>query len=162
MKFISYTLAAALSISTTSPVCAQTILELIKTRPDEFSTFIAAIDATGWSLDYGPITVFAPTNEAFAKLPAGILDDLLLPENNDQLTNILGYHIVPGEVYDLEDGDVLPTFNGATVKVYSSINGVKINDANVIDGVIIASNGVFYPYNKLWTCYYYFTSSSRI
>ena len=90
----------------------------------------------------GPFTVFAPTNAAFAKLPAGFVDNLLKPENKAELIALLKYHVVSGKVLstDLTNGDV-PTLEGATVSV-DLTDGVKINDANVIDADNTAVNGV--------------------
>jgi uncharacterized surface protein with fasciclin (FAS1) repeats len=92
----------------------------------------------------GPFTVFAPTNEAFAALPAGELDRLLQPANKEELATILKNHVVSGEVRssDLSDGQKVETLAGETVTV--SINGdtVKIGDATVSQADVAASNGV--------------------
>jgi uncharacterized surface protein with fasciclin (FAS1) repeats len=92
----------------------------------------------------GPFTVFAPTNEAFAALPAGELDRLLQPANKEELATILKNHVVSGEVMssDLSDGQKVETLAGETVTV--SINGdtVKIGDATVSQADVAASNGV--------------------
>ena len=112
---------------------------------DRFTTLVAAVTAAGLvdtlSGD-GPFTVFAPTDDAFRALPAGALEDLL--QNVDQLTSVLTYHVVSGKVAstDLVDGPV-PTVNGADVTV-DLTDGVKINDANVIEADIEACNGVLY------------------
>jgi uncharacterized surface protein with fasciclin (FAS1) repeats len=92
----------------------------------------------------GPFTVFAPTDEAFAALPAGVLDALLLPENKDVLTQILTYHVVPGEVLaaDVTDGDVA-TVEGQSVTL-STADGVTVNGANVIQADVVTSNGVIH------------------
>lgn len=91
----------------------------------------------------GPFTVFAPTNEAFAALPEGTLEDLLKPENKDQLVAILTYHVVAGKVMstDLSDGMTAETVNGASISV-STEGGVKINEANVVSADVEAANGV--------------------
>ena len=97
----------------------------------------------------GPFTVFAPTNDAFAALPEGTLDTLLKPENKDQLTSILTYHVVAGEVLagDLTNGQEIKTVQGGTLKV--SIEGDKVyivdakgNKAMVESADVNASNGV--------------------
>ena len=92
----------------------------------------------------GPFTVFAPTDEAFEALPAGVLDALLLPENKDALTSILTYHVVAGEVMaaDVTAGDV-ETVEGSTFTITTD-GGVKVNDANVIATDVDASNGVIH------------------
>lgn len=114
-----------------------------------FNTLVAAVTAAGLVDTLkgdGPFTVFAPTDEAFAALPAGTVDTLLLPENKDQLVAILTYHVVPGAVTsDQLAGQHIDvaTVNGAEVRVNGS-NGVKVNDATVTTADIIASNGVIH------------------
>jgi uncharacterized surface protein with fasciclin (FAS1) repeats len=115
----------------------------------QFNTLAAALEAAGLVETLkgdGPFTVFAPTDEAFAKLPAGTLDHLLMPENRDQLVAILTYHVVPGKVYaaDVVKLDSATTVNGADVKITVGDNGVAVNDANVIKTDIKASNGVIH------------------
>ncbi|HEU0213394.1 MAG TPA: fasciclin domain-containing protein [Jiangellaceae bacterium] len=129
---------------------SQTITELVAGNP-EFSTLLAAVEAAGLAETLsgdGPFTVFAPTDAAFAELPAGTLDTLLQPENQDQLTSILTYHVVPAEVMaaDVEAGEV-PTVNSAPFTVALDGEAVAITDgqgnqANVIETDIDASNGV--------------------
>ena len=114
-----------------------------------FNTLVAAVTAAGLVdtlKGTGPFTVFAPTDEAFAKLPAGTVDSLLLPENKDQLVAILTYHVVPGAVTsDQLAGQRLSvaTVNGANVHI-DGRNGVKVEDSNVTTADIIASNGVIH------------------
>ena len=113
-----------------------------------FTTLAAALGAADLVTTLegeGPFTVFAPTDEAFAALPAGLLDALLLPENVAVLQSILTYHVVAGEVYaaDVMTGDVT-TVEGSTFAVDTS-NGVVINGtANVTATDIMASNGVIH------------------
>ncbi len=92
----------------------------------------------------GPFTVFAPTDDAFAALPAGVLDALLLPENKAVLAQILTYHVVSGMVMaaDVKDGDVA-TVEGQNVKL-STMGGVTVNGAKVIAADVMASNGVIH------------------
>jgi len=93
----------------------------------------------------GPFTVFAPTNDAFAALPAGTLDTLLMEENMSDLQGILTYHVVPGVVMagDLTDGMVVETVNGQTITINVSDAGVTINgSAAVTMADIVTSNGV--------------------
>jgi uncharacterized surface protein with fasciclin (FAS1) repeats len=109
-----------------------------------FSTLIAAIQAAGLELtltESGPFTVFAPTNEAFAKLPAGTVESLLA--NPEALKKVLLYHVVSG---DVRAADVIKltgaeTLNGGRVTIGTE-HGVMVNDANVIQTDIVASNGV--------------------
>ena len=114
-----------------------------------FNTLVAAVTAAGLVDTLkgdGPFTVFAPTDAAFAKLPAGTIDTLLMPENIDQLTAILTYHVVPGAVTsDQLAGQRLSvaTVNGANVHI-DGRNGVKVEESNVTTADIIASNGVIH------------------
>ena len=127
-----------------APASAGTIVD-IAAGTDGFATLVAAADAAGLIETLsgeGPFTVFAPTDDAFAALPDGLVDALLLPENKDVLTKILTYHVVPGTVMaaDIVDGDVA-TVEGQTVTL-STMDGVKVNDATVIQADIVADNGV--------------------
>lgn len=114
---------------------------------DNLSTLVAAIEAAGL-VDVlkgdGPFTVFAPTNEAFEALPDGTLESLLMPENKDQLVEILTYHVISGEVMsgDLSDGMMAETVEGSEVTISLDDSGAKVNDANVVAADIEASNGV--------------------
>jgi uncharacterized surface protein with fasciclin (FAS1) repeats len=112
-----------------------------------FQTLVAAVtaaDLVDTLNSAGPFTVFAPTDEAFASLPEGILDALLLPKNKAVLAKILTYHVVSGQVMaaDVTDGDVA-TVEGQTVKL-STMGGVTVNGANVISADVMASNGVIH------------------
>lgn len=123
-----------------------TIVEVAAGNED-FSTLVAAVQAAGLAETLsaeGPYTVFAPTNEAFAALPPGVLDALLLPENKDVLTKILTYHVVADAVTsdEITDGAV-PTVEGQTVTV-STANGVTVNGATVVTADVPASNGVIH------------------
>ena len=114
---------------------------------DDLSTLVAAVKAAGLvgvlSGD-GPYTVFAPTNAAFAKLPEGTVESLLKPENKDQLTAILTYHVVSGKVKaaDVVKLDSAKTVEGSSVTITATDAGVKVDAANVIMTDIAASNGV--------------------
>lgn len=113
----------------------------------DFSTLVAAVKAAGLAETLsgpGPFTIFAPTNEAFAKLPAGTVDDLLKPENKAKLTAILTYHVVPGKVMaaDVKAGKV-KTVNGAEVTIATE-GGVTIDKAKVVKTDITGTNGVIH------------------
>jgi uncharacterized surface protein with fasciclin (FAS1) repeats len=121
---------------------------------DNLSTLVAAVKAGGLVETLkgkGPFTVFAPTNEAFAALPAGTLESLLKPENKDKLVQILTYHVVSGKVMstDLKDGMSAKTVQGSDVKIGISKDGVKVNDAKVIKADVNASNGVVHVIDKV-------------
>jgi uncharacterized surface protein with fasciclin (FAS1) repeats len=116
---------------------------------DGFKTLVAAVQAAGLVdtlKGEGPFTVFAPTDEAFAKLPAGTLEDLLKPESKDKLTAILTYHVVPGKVLaaDVVELDSAKTVQGAEVAITVEGSNVKVNEANVTATDIECSNGVIH------------------
>jgi uncharacterized surface protein with fasciclin (FAS1) repeats len=114
---------------------------------DFLSTLVAAVEA-GDLVDVlkgdGPYTVFAPTDEAFSKLPAGTLETLLAPENKDQLIQILTYHIVPEKISssDLRDGAKVKTVQGQEIRVSLKDGKAMINNAEVTAADIEATNGV--------------------
>ena len=115
----------------------------------QFKTRAAALGAAGLVdtvKGAGPFTVFAPTDAAFAKLPAGTVDNLLKPENRAQLTDILTYHVVPGKVLaaDVVKLREAKTVNGKMLQVKVNGSNVMINDANVTATDIAASNGVIH------------------
>ncbi len=144
--------AAALSLS----ACAATMADDgpgdivdVAAGAGSFNTLVAAVqaaDLVDTLKSEGPFTVFAPTDEAFAALPAGTVETLLLPENKDQLVSILTYHVVPGKI----TSDQLPagrahvdTVQGSAVTV-DTTNGVKIDNASVVTADVMASNGVIH------------------
>jgi uncharacterized surface protein with fasciclin (FAS1) repeats len=117
-----------------------------------FATLVAAVTAAELVETLsgeGPFTVFAPTDEAFAAMPAGVLDALLLPENKALLTQILTYHVVSGMVMaaDVTDGDVA-TVEGQTIKL-STADGVTVNGAKVVAADVAASNGVIHAIDQV-------------
>ncbi|OOY32874.1 fasciclin domain-containing protein [Thioclava sp. F36-6] len=118
-----------------------------------FETLVAAVQAAGLVETLkgeGPFTVFAPTDEAFAALPEGTVDDLLKPENKDKLTSILTYHVVPGKVMsgDLSDGMMAKTVQGSEVMVKTD-PAVMVDEASVTQADIEASNGVIHVIDKV-------------
>ena len=152
------TLAAALTLSAcvsdsetatdsmTEQASVGTIVD-VAVGAGNFSTLVAAVtaaDLVETLSGTGPFTVFAPTDEAFAALPAGVLDALLLPENKAVLAQILTYHVVSGTVMaaDVTDGDVA-TVEGSNIKL-STASGVTVNGANVVAADVLASNGVIH------------------
>ena len=113
-----------------------------------FTTLVAAVEAAGLVETLkgpGPFTVFAPTDAAFAALPAGTVEDLLKPENKDQLVAVLTYHVVPGKVMstDLSEGLTAATVQGANVTITLE-GGAKVNGAVISTADIEASNGVIH------------------
>jgi len=122
------------------------IVAVASGNPD-FSTLVAALSAAGLVETLqgeGPFTVFAPTDAAFAALPEGLLEKLLLPENIAVLTAILTYHVVPGMVMstDVTAGDVA-TVEGSTIAITTDM-GVMVNGATVVEVDLTASNGVIH------------------
>ena len=114
-----------------------------------FNTLVAAVKAGGLVETLkgkGPLTVFAPTDEAFAKLPEGTVEMLLMPENKDKLVKILTYHVVPGKVTaaDVVKLDNATTVQGTNVKISVDNGTVMINDSKVIMADVEASNGVIH------------------
>jgi uncharacterized surface protein with fasciclin (FAS1) repeats len=134
------------SSAASAEVMAGDIVKVASTT-EGFSTLVAAVTAAGLVETLqgkGPFTVFAPTDAAFAALPKGLLDKLLLPENKDVLAKILTYHVVSGKVLaaDVTDGAV-PTVEGQTIAL-STADGVTVNGAKVITADVAASNGVIH------------------
>lgn len=126
----------------------KTIVDIAASKP-EFSTLVAALkagDLVTTLQGTGPFTVFAPTNDAFAKLPAGTLDDLLKPENRDKLRAILTYHVVPGRVRaaDVVKLDEATTVNGAKADVEVEGGTVMVDGAKVTATDITVDNGVIH------------------
>lgn len=151
-------LATAVSAAALLSACAATpkepdIIDIASSNGD-FSTLVAAVKAAGLVDTLkgdGPFTVFAPTNAAFAALPAGTVETLLKPENKDQLVKILTYHVVPGEVTsDQLAGKRMDvaTVQGQTVHI-DGRKGVKVNKSRVTTADIMASNGVIHVIDKV-------------
>ncbi len=125
-------------------------MDIVDTAIDagSFNTLIAAVQAAGLEETLrgeGPFTVFAPTDEAFAALPEGTVESLLMEENLDQLVSILTYHVVPGAVMstDLSDGMMATTVQGSDVTI-GTMGGVMVDDAAVVAADIEASNGIIH------------------
>lgn len=117
----------------------------------KFKTLVAAAQAAGLVdtlKSDGPFTVLAPTDEAFAKLPAGTVETLLKPENKDKLVAILTYHVIPAKAMKADvvglDGKSVKTVQGGVVKVALNDGGVMINNAKVIATDIVCTNGVIH------------------
>lgn len=115
----------------------------------DHTTLVAAVKAAGLVETLsgtGPFTVFAPTNEAFAKLPAGAVDNLLKPEMKKDLTNVLTYHVVSGSYKssDLKNGMELTTVQGQKIKLTEKNGEWWVNDAKITIPDVISSNGVTY------------------
>ena len=120
----------------------------------DHTTLVAAVKAAGLAETLsgkGPFTVFAPTNEAFAALPAGAVDNLLKPEMKKDLTGVLTYHVVAGalKAADLKDGQKLKTVEGQDLTVSVKDGKVMINGANVTIADVVSSNGITHVIDKV-------------
>jgi uncharacterized surface protein with fasciclin (FAS1) repeats len=115
------------------------------------ATALKAADLVTTLKGDGPFTVFAPTDEAFAKLPEGTVESLLEPENRDQLVSILTYHVVPGKVMaaDVVKLKEATTVNGENISIKSEGGNVQINEATVVAADVEASNGVIHVIDKV-------------
>lgn len=134
---------AAFTVNTEAPTTEDDIVE-VAVKAGSFNTLAAALQAADLVETLkgdGPFTVFAPTDEAFAKLPAGTVETLLKPENKDQLIAILTYHVVSGKIMS---SDLLSTTSAPTVNGQSAPIGLRVGNANVIQADIDASNGVIH------------------
>lgn len=140
-------LAGAVALAMIPKAPAADIVEVAEAG--QFNTLVTAVKAAGL-VDAlkgpGPFTVFAPTDEAFAKLPAGTLQNLLKPENKEQLKKILTYHVVAGEVMakDVVKLHSAKTLEGSNLAIKAGDGGVMIDGARVIKTDIKASNGLIH------------------
>lgn len=139
--------AAALALATLPAKAADIVDTAVSAG--SFKTLVAAVQAAGLVETLkgeGPFTVFAPTDDAFAKLPAGTVDDLLKPENKEKLVAILTYHVVPGKVMstDIAGKEMeVASVQGDTIDV-NATSGVMVDDATVTQADIEADNGVIH------------------
>lgn len=147
-KFLSSIfLAATMSFSAVAVKAADIVDTAI--AAGQFNTLVAAVQAAGLVdtlKGAGPFTVFAPTDEAFAKLSAGTVENLLLPENRDTLVAVLTYHVVPGKIMSADIAGAtteVATVQGGMLSV-NATDGVKINDATVVMADIETDNGVIH------------------
>lgn len=136
---------------TTSTTNATASSDIVGTaeKAGQFKTLLAAVKAADLEAtlkDKGPYTVFAPTDEAFSKLPAGTVESLLKPENKAKLKAILTYHVVPGSVMSTEAVKLksAKTVNGKELTLDASSGTLKVGSANVAKADIVATNGVIH------------------
>jgi len=145
---LAATVAVAFSFSARHAVAGKDIVDTAVSA-GKFKTLVAAVKAAGLVETLkgkGPFTVFAPTDEAFAKLPKGLVKNLLKPENKEKLVAILTYHVVPGKVTAKEVVKLktAATVQGAKLRIAASDKGVRINNVNVVKTDILTSNGVIH------------------
>jgi len=149
MKFNLTSVAALSMLAMATPAAAADIVDTA-TSNGSFTTLVAAVKAAGLVNTLkgpGPFTVFAPTDAAFKKLPAGTVENLLKPENKAQLTKVLTYHVVPGKVMarDISGKKTnAKTVEGSTVAIDASSASVKVDNASVSMADVNASNGVIH------------------
>jgi|SRR3954470_435193 uncharacterized surface protein with fasciclin (FAS1) repeats len=151
MKMTCLAIAFAMMLSVTTNVFAAAKKDIVDTAvaAGDFKTLATALQAAGLVDTLkgpGPFTVFAPTDEAFAKLPAGTVEELLKPENKEKLVAILTYHVVPGKVMakDVMKMTSAKTVNGKTVTIMDQNGTVMVDNAKVVKADIAASNGVIH------------------
>ena len=146
---ISLALFAGISIAFAGKHSMQKNIVEVAVANGSFNTLVAAVQAAGLvdtlSGD-GPFTVFAPTDEAFAKLPAGTVETLLKPENLSKLQGILTYHVISGKVMssDIQPTQMVKTVNGKEVSIKLSGGTVNVDSAKVVAADVAASNGVIH------------------
>ncbi|MFK7909048.1 MAG: fasciclin domain-containing protein [Akkermansiaceae bacterium] len=136
-----------MTVGTKANTSDQTLVQ-IAAGNNNFSTLVAAVKAAGLAEALsgdGPFTIFAPTNDAFAKLPEGTVATLLKPENKDKLAKILKYHVVPVKVMaaDVKPGEA-KTLEGTTLEIKAKDGAVHIDNAKVVKTDIVGSNGVIH------------------
>jgi uncharacterized surface protein with fasciclin (FAS1) repeats len=143
--------ALALTLGWATMAAAQNNKDIVETAvaAGSFQTLAKALDAAGLVetlKSAGPFTVFAPTDEAFAKLPEGTVADLLKPENKAKLIAILTYHVVPGKVLAAQVVNLnsAKTVNGQSITISTSGGTVMVDDARVVKTDILCSNGVIH------------------
>ena len=152
MKKITLVVAAfaalvLVNINTVSAAEQKTIVD-VAAGSGQFNTLVAAVKAAGLVETLngkGPFTVFAPTDEAFAKLPAGTVENLLKPENKEKLVAVLTYHVLPGELMaaDVRTTNA-KTVNGKKLAIKVHDGKVTVGGANVVKTDVAASNGVIH------------------
>jgi len=153
MTIRSILVAISIAVASSGAFAADKDIVDTAVATGQFKTLAAALEAAGLVETLkgaGPFTVFAPTDAAFAALPAGTVEDLLKPENKAKLAEILTYHVVSGKVMagDLKDGMKAPTVEGGDITIDLD-NGPMVNDAKVVTADVAASNGVIHVINKV-------------
>lgn len=151
MKAASFAMILSVLISALPATAGAAKKDIVDTAvaAGSFKTLAAALQAAGLVdtlKGKGPFTVFAPTDDAFSKLPTGTVDSLLKPENKEKLKSILLYHVVPGRVTAAQVVKLTSakTANGQQVKIVVDGGTVMINDAKVVKADVFASNGVIH------------------
>lgn len=151
MMYIFGAFALSMSVAVAGDYGSKSKADIVDTAvaAGQFNTLAAALEAADLIPTLkgeGPFTVFAPTDEAFSKLPEGTVESLLKPENREQLIAVLTYHVVPGKVMakDVVNITDATTVNGADIAIKVTDGSVRINDATVVATDVDASNGVIH------------------
>ena len=151
MKAASFALILSVLVGALPATAAPRKKDIVETAvaAGSFNTLVTALKAAGLAdtlKGKGPFTVFAPTDEAFGKLPAGTVESLLKPENKDKLRAILLYHVVSGDVTAAQVVKLssAKTINGQELKLTVNDGAVMVNDAKVVKADVLASNGVIH------------------
>lgn len=151
-----FLILGAITLMTLSAFASHTSKNIVETAASSgsFNTLAQALQAAGLAETLqgnGPFTVFAPTDEAFSRLPAGTLEVLLRPENKEQLRAILTYHVVPGKSTgeDVTKTTSLTTVNGQELRISVLKGVVRVNDARVNKTDILASNGIIHVIDRV-------------
>ena len=155
-KFFNIACVAVITLAISVGAASANNKSIVETAVEagKFNTLVAALKAAGLVdtlSGKGPFTVFAPSDTAFSKLPAGTVDGLLMPENKAKLASILAYHVIPGKIIsrDIAGKKIsVKTVQGSEISV-DAMYGVKINDSNVVSADIAATNGVIHVIDKV-------------
>jgi len=153
MKLLSLFLALVSSVAAAANNSGKTVVDLLAESP-QYKMFSTALHTAGLKEEFsgeGPFTIFAPTDEALAKLPAGEWDSLLKPENKAKLVSCVTHHIVPSKVVtdSLKTGPIT-TLNGRDVTLSRADDGkIKVGNAVCVGGAVVASNGIIHGIDTL-------------
>ena len=139
-------IAAVAALALASPATAADVVGTA-VKSGQFNTLATALNAAGLVDTLkgpGPFTVFAPTDDAFKKLPEGAVENLLKPENKAELIQVLTYHVVPGKVMSTSLSGKVKTVEGEMLEINASSKGVMVENARVVSADIVADNGVIH------------------
>lgn len=147
-------LATAIAVTSLAPSARAGTIVDVAAGNGSFTTLVAAVQAAGLAGALsapGPLTVFAPTDEAFSSLPNGVVEKLLQESNKDLLVQLLTYHVAPGKVMAAQvvTLDEVTTLEGSSLKVKVDEGAVRINNANVVTPDVMADNGVIHVVDRV-------------
>jgi len=147
-------LATAIAVASIAPSARAGTIVDVAVSNGSFTTLVAAVQAAGLAGALsapGPLTVFAPTDDAFSSLPNGVVEKLLQDSNKDLLVKLLTYHVAPGKVMAAQvvTLDEVTTLEGSSLKVKVDEGAVRINNANVVTPDVMADNGVIHVVDRV-------------